>query len=121
MRRSIVFVLVIGALLVSARYLSSARAMAIDYWTVDDLTLGVGVVGGSHDSCYIVETAETASEIRITAECREPFFPGFGAAAVGKTYPFEVHLSEPLGERVVLDGVGNPANPCRYPSCVPPS
>jgi len=94
--------------------------MNIDYWIVDDQTLGVGVVGGIHETCSITKTTETAVEVRVTAQCREPFFPGAGTA-VGFEYEFVVRLDEPLDNRVVVDGSGNPAHRCTYPGCAPPS
>lgn len=102
--------------LVALRYVTSVRSVAISTWTVSDRVLGVEVVGGVGDTCYLAKTLETAEQVQIIAECREPLFRLAGPA-VGIPHPFEVALQQVLGDRSVVDAFGHPAQRCPLPLC----
>lgn len=119
-RSRLLIVVAIVAMLVALRYVASNRTVGIYYWTVDDRTLGIELNEGARDACSIARATETAEEIRVKAECREPFFFFLGAGNASATrYDFAVPLAEPLGNRVVLDGLGGSGIKC-YPRCGAP-
>lgn len=117
--RRTALLLVAVSLLAAARYATWATlATGLQYWVVDERSLGVIVVAGPQDSCAIARTAEDSDTVRIVAECRGPFVPlPASGTAVGIPYVFAVTLKEPLGIRPVLDGVGNVATRCAVPRC----
>lgn len=118
-QRALVLALAVIAILEWVLGLNSTRTTGISYWIVDPQTVGVQVLAGRHEWCSVVKSTETASEVRITAECRDSFLPKQGSA-VGIPISFHVGLAEPLGDRMILDGLGNPGIRCTYPNCRPP-
>lgn len=106
--------------LVALRYVTSVRSVTIAHWTVSDRVLGVEVVGGVGDTCYVAETLETTEQVQIIAECREPLL-WLGGPAVGVPHEFEVVLEQVLDDRSVIDAFGHPAQRCLLPRCGRPS
>lgn len=93
--------------------MTATAPVPISYWTIDEQTLGVLVVSGppaSH-SCAIEQMGETTDQVLIRAECRSPVFGG-GSTMAGYRYEFTVALTQPLGNRRVLDGAGEPGTLC---------
>lgn len=105
-RRSLVVVVIVG-LLVGVWLLFVVKSYSVpitSYRVVDDQTLVVQVVAGSRSWCRLANTAETASDIQVSAECVDWLpLPG---TAVGQTLEYTVQLDEPLNDRVVIDGDG---------------
>ena len=106
--------------LVALRYVTSVRSVTIAHWTVSDRVLGVVVTGGLGDTCYVARTLETAEQVQIIAECREPLLT-LGGSAVGVPHEFEVVLERVLGDRSVVDAFGDAAQLCMQPRCGRPS
>jgi hypothetical protein len=105
-RRAVVLIAIVAAL-AGLRYVTSIHPQRIEtYWLVDEATLRVQVVSGPQHSCSIRNTVETTSDVRIEAECREPFIP-LPSTAIGILYCFDARLQTAIGERVVIDGLGN--------------
>lgn len=117
-RRALVPALAIVAALGWAQALHSTRLTAIDYWVFDQHHLGVLVLGGSSESCSVAKVAESASNVQIWTECRGPLLT-LGSGAVGYPLSYQVEIELELGNRVVLDGLGNPATKCGVPLCRP--
>ncbi len=119
LRRGLVPVLVIVAALGWAQALHSTRLTTIDYWVFNQQSIGVLVLGGAGESCSVAKVVESASNVQIWTECRGPFL-SLGSGAAGIPFSYLVGLEEALGNRVVLDGMGNPATKCDIPLCRPP-
>ena len=102
--------------LVALRYVTSVRSVTIAYWTVTDRVLGVVVTGGLGDTCSVARTLETAEQVQIIAECREPLLM-LGRPAIGVPHEFEVALEQVLADRSVVDAFGEPAQRCPLPRC----
>jgi hypothetical protein len=98
-------------------FATQPRQQGLGYWVVDETTLGVEVISGPAPSysCSIARTSETGEEVRIFAGCQEPIMGGAGPS-VGIVWEFIVPLEAPLGERRVVDGLGNPARVLRAPT-----
>lgn len=76
------------------------------YRVVDDRTIAVRVTGGRQTWCRLTDIAETASDIRVAAECLDWLsLPG---TLVGLPVELTVRLAQPLNDRVVMDGDGVP-------------
>lgn len=77
----------------------------IDWYRVDQPSeLTVAVTTGSSGWWRVTAVQETATSITITVRSLEfQFGPQSG---VGHTRELAVHLAQPLGDRVVLDGLG---------------
>lgn len=108
----------IGVLAVLWYIASQPWQKGFGYWVVDETTLGVEVISGSAPSysCSIARTSETAEQVQIFAGCREPIGGGSGPS-IGIVWEFIVRLETPLGERRVVDGLGDPARVCDKPRC----
>jgi hypothetical protein len=119
-RRVAASLLVVAAVLLAARYLTSVSVRSVSYWIIDDQTLGVMVLGGVGDSCALVRAEETADEVRVVAECREPFV-WLGRPLLGIPHDFVVTLGQPIAARRVVDGFGNPAEHCPLARCGRPA
>ena len=119
LRRGFVPVLVIVAALGWAQALHSTRLTAIDYWVFDQQSIGVLVLGGPAESCSVAKVVESPSNVQIWTECRGPLLT-LGSSAVGIPFSYGVALEAELGNRVVLDGMGNPATNCGIPLCRAP-
>lgn len=96
--------------------LSRGSPKAISYWLTDDRTLGIQLIDGPNSSCHIAATEESATEVRVIAECRRPLVSA-GSTGAGYPYDFIVQLQAPLGSRVVLDAFGTPAERCAAAHC----
>lgn len=78
----------------------------IGYRVVDERTIVLQVTGADRVWTRVAKVTETSPEVRITVESLSWFpLPGSG---VGKLVELTVHLAEPLDDRVVKDGEGNP-------------
>lgn len=117
-RRALVPALVIVAALGWAQALHSTRLTAIDHWVFDQQSIGVLVLGGPAESCSVAKVVESPSNVQIWTECRGPLLT-LGSSAVGIPFSYGVGLEAELGNRVVLDGLGNPATKCGVPLCRP--
>lgn len=95
--------------------MTASRLVPIQYWQIDEQTLGVVVESGppASTSCEVVKSDETTDEVHIRAECRTPVF-GSGTGAAYR-YELRVALAQPLGGRRVLDGLGQPGALCQSP------
>ncbi len=76
------------------------------YRVVDDRTIVLQVTSGDREWIRVTDVAETASTVRISVESLD-WLPG--GTAIGKSVELTVRLAQPLGNRVVTDGEGNPA------------
>ncbi len=108
----------IGVLVVLWYFVTQPRQQPFVYWVIDEGTLGVELVSGPAESysCSIARTSEAGEQVQIFAGCREPIMGGAGPS-VGIVWEFTVRLETPLGERRVVDGLGNPARVCDKPRC----
>lgn len=94
------------------------RAKPIHYWTLDDdHNLGVLALSGPNRSCAVVRTVEAESEVQVVVECDDPFLSA-GSSGGGYRHEFVIQLNSALGDRVVLDGHGTPAELCPRPRCL---
>ena len=118
-RRALVPALVFVAALGWAQALHSTRLTTIDYWVFNQQSIGVLVLGGAGESCSVAKVVESASNVQIWTECRGPFL-SLGSGAAGIPFSYGVALEAELGNRVVLDGMGNPAINCGIPLCRAP-
>ena len=85
----------------------------INYWPMNDLTLGVVATSGPTIQCGVASVQESSEAITVAVECQEPLLgPQEGSL---KIHVFQVALESPVGGRVVLDGFGNPAELCEHP------
>jgi hypothetical protein len=98
-------------------FATQPRQQGFGYWVIDETTLGVEMISGPAPSysCSIARTSETVEEVRIFAGCQEPIMGGSGPS-VGIVWEFIVPLESPLGQRRVVDGLGDPARVLRAPS-----
>ena len=119
LRRGLVPALVLVAALGWAQALHSTRLTSIDYWVFDQQSIGVLVLGGPTESCSVAKVVESASNVQIWTECRGPLL-SLGSGAAGIPFSYQVGLEVELGNRVVLDGMGNPATKCDIPLCRAP-
>lgn len=110
--------LVVGLLSVLGYLATQPWQQPFAYWVIDETTLGVEVISGGAPSysCSIARTSEAGGQVQVFAGCREPMFGGSGPS-VGIAWEFTVQLETPLGERLVVDGLGNPARVCDKPRC----
>jgi len=83
----------------------------VAYWQIDDHTLGILVGGGYQIGCSVVSVDEESDPIRIDAQCFDRLIPAPNAAML-QPYVMQVSLVDPLGERKVVDGLGDPAQVC---------
>jgi hypothetical protein len=110
----------LGTLLVVGRwYLFPETPGAMAYWSVDSRDLGVFVYAGPGHSCWIERTVETATQVQILGACRGPIV-SLGSTANLVGYEQQVSLAAPLGDRQVIDNLGQPAMFCPTPKCQGP-
>jgi hypothetical protein len=94
------------------------RGSAIYYYRViDDRTLVVGTIEGTHAWTRVTDVTETPSTVTITvSSLRIQLFAG---TAVGIPVETVVSLRDPISDRVVVDGTsGSVVQPAR---CPPPT
>ena len=96
---------IVAAVLLLVMAAKNYTALVTSYRVVDDRTIAVQVVGGPRTWCRLTNTAETASAVRVSAECLD-WLPGPGAA-FGRPVELTVRLTQPLSDRVVFDGAGS--------------
>ena len=89
---------------------------SIDFWTIDDRTIGVLAISGPNANCEIAHVRETPGNVQVVVVCQDHYLV-IGSSAVGHPYEFVVSLRDPLASRQVLDGNGQPANPCQTARC----
>jgi hypothetical protein len=83
----------------------------IGYQVADDRTLKIVVATGDPIPCDIGHVEESATDVRVFAECLEPFL-STGSLAMLIEHTFDVTLQRPLGTREVVDGNGRPGTLC---------
>jgi hypothetical protein len=107
-----------GVLVVLWYFVTEPRQQSFAYWVIDESTLGVEVNSGPAESysCSIARISEAGEQVQVFAGCREPI-PALGGSgpSIGIVWEFTVRLETPLGERRVVDGLGNPARVCDKP------
>jgi hypothetical protein len=81
--------------------------LALDRYRSDDEQLTVTVTASPSSWTRVMRVMESADE--VTVEVKTLALPGPGSA-VGKEFTFTVMLQSPLGNRQVVDGLGNPAH-----------
>jgi hypothetical protein len=87
--------------------------------SLDDRTVLFTVVSGRDANCRLIETTETATEVRIGVSCLSAqLLPG---TALGYMYNFTVPLATPLGSRAVIDASNGQVleRVCTPPRCTP--
>jgi hypothetical protein len=109
---AVVLVLAVAAV----RLLDSGSAIFY-YRVIDDRTLVVGTIEGTHAWTRVTSVTETPSTVTITvSSLRIQLFAG---TAVGIPVETVVNLREPLADRIVVDGTsGAVVQPAR---CPPPT
>jgi hypothetical protein len=106
--------LVVVWLLVVARN----TTLRLDWYTrVTDQTIVVMVDEGRRAWTRVTHLTETPSRVSIQVESFE-WLPGLGNASA-QLLALTIHLEEPLGDRLVVDGQGNPVPrfDCFDPPC----
>lgn len=88
------------------------------YWTVDDRTIGVLITSGGGIVCGVASVDETSTEVRLRTECAEPWL-SLGSTADLKLTVVTVALGTSLGQRTVIDGLGQPAVRCESEATCP--
>lgn len=97
-------VLLVGAwLLVNVE---DSVATLESYRVVDAETIEVVAAGAPHAWTRITDVTESTSDVRVTAHWTK-FMRGSGTADL-ELVPLTIHLEQPLGGRVVMDGDGEP-------------
>ena len=102
------------ALCLSACTVSAIKR--VSYWTEDNRLLEVWVVSGPNRSCAEPDVLETDDVIKISAMCAEAVIPAPEQGSLHR-HRFEVRLEQPVGNRSVVDGQGQPAEACTVPHC----
>jgi hypothetical protein len=99
-RRWVVLAVLVVIVIASIRALD--RTMPIEnYRVVDQQTLAVEIVTGPGSWTRVTGVTETPSSVTITVSSLQAPLPG---SAVGLWLELTVKLSEPLGNRSVVDG-----------------
>lgn len=85
------------------------------YWLIDERTIGVQATDGRNATCWVMQPVETADVVRVDVQCHPGLLIG-SSTAEGYPYRFAVLLDSSLGERRVVDGLGNESQLCA-PEC----
>jgi len=117
-RRGLIAMLLIGVVVGAYLGLFTTRPVQkqVSYWAIDDRTLGVIVLDALSIKCAVSDVTETAQDVRIDANCAEPFL-STGSAGAAQRNEFQIELENPLANRSVFDGLGNPARRCSTQQC----